>query len=90
MARSLRRITPEGTRQERSQTRIVLALEVCTTAPHGDVDRTPMKSWSDSSLQVDDLKAAAALLSSAMTGATYTLSHTIMLALPCMHHAPSD
>ena len=57
---------------------------------HGDVDHTPMKSWSDRGLQVLDLKAAGTLSSSAVTGATYTWSHTNMLALPCMHHAPSD
>ena len=32
MTRSLGRIKPEGTQKERSQKRIVLALEVCTTA----------------------------------------------------------
>ena len=41
-------------------------------------------------LQVLDLKAAGTLSSSGMTGATCTRSHTNMLALPCMHHAPSD
>ena len=41
-------------------------------------------------LQVLDLKAVGTLSSSAMTGATCTRSHTIMVALPCMHHAPSD
>ena len=49
-----------------------------------------MKSWSDRGLQVLDLKAAGTLSSSGMTGATCTRSHTNMLALPCMHHAPSD
>ena len=41
-------------------------------------------------LQVLDLKAAGTLSSSAMTGATCTRSHTIMVGLPCMYHAPSD
>ena len=49
-----------------------------------------MKSSSDRGLQVLDLKAAGTLSSSAVTGATCTRSHTIMVALPCMHHAPSD
>ena len=62
---------------------------VCKAAQE-DVDHTPMKSWSDRGLQVLDLKAAGTLSSSAVTGATYTWSHTNMLALPCMHHAPSD
>ena len=50
----------------------------------------PMMMLSASDLQVLDLKAAGTLSSSAMTGATCTRSHTIMVALPCMHHAPSD
>ena len=40
MARCLGHARAVATSQERSQTRIVLALEVCTTAPHGDVDET--------------------------------------------------
>ena len=32
MARSLRHIRPEGTHKERSETRIVQTLQVCTTA----------------------------------------------------------
>ena len=46
---------------QRPQTDVALNMRVVYSAPHGDVDRTPMKSWSDSSLQVDDLKAAALL-----------------------------
>ena len=60
MARSLRRIKPEGTHKERSQMRIAQTLEWYTTAAHGDVVRWPNNEWSDRSLQVFDLKAAAA------------------------------
>ena len=67
-----------------------MSVEAANSAAHGDVDRTPMRSWSDRGLQVLDLKAAGTLSSSAVTGSTCTRSHTIMVALPRMHHAPSD
>ena len=69
MARSLRHIRPEGTHKERSETRIVQTLQVCTTAAHGDVKRTSNGEWSDRSLQVFDLKADATLSNSSMVEA---------------------
>ena len=58
MARSLRRIKPEGTHKERSQMRIAQTLEWYTTAAHGDVDgMTKNNEWSDRDLQVFDLNA---------------------------------
>ena len=89
MARSLRHTRPEGTHKERSQTRIALALQVCTTAAHGDVERTLNKRRSDRDLQVIDLKAAAALSCSYMIGTGHAGSHTIIVAHTCMHHAPT-
>ena len=89
MARSLGRLRREGTQQERSRTRIALALQVCTTAAHGDVDAAPMKSCSDSDLQVFDLKAAVALRVSHTAGADDTGSFRVKLAQPSMHHAPT-
>ena len=82
--------TARGTTKPDSERHVVVSVEAANSAAHGDVDHTPMKSWSDRGLQVLDLKAAGTLSSSAVTGATYTWSHTNMLALPCMHHAPSD
>ena len=89
MARSLGRLRREGTQQERSRTRIALALQVCTTAAHGDVDAAPMKSCSDSDLQVFDLNAAAALRVSHSAGTDGTESYRVKLAQPSMHHAPT-
>ena len=89
MARSLGTTRAEGTHKERSQTRFALALEVCTTAAHGDVDAAPMKSCSDSDLQVFDLKAAAALRVSHTTGADGTGYCSVKLAQQSMHHAPT-
>ena len=66
MARSLGTTKPEGTHKERSQKRIALALEVCTTASHGDVERTPMIGMRAGCLLVLDLKAAGALPSLAV------------------------
>ena len=80
--------TARGTTKPDSERHVVVSVEAANSAAHGDVDHTPMKSWSDRGLQVLDLKAAGTLSSSAVTGATYTWSHTNMLALPCMHHAP--
>ena len=48
--------------------RIALALERYHTAAHGDVDRTPMMRWSDSSPLVNDLMAAGIRLCSYMIG----------------------
>ena len=89
IARSLRRIKPEGTHEERSQTRIAQSLEEYTTAAHGDVGGTNNDEWSDRDLQVFDLKAAGALSCSTMIEATQTESHSIILASQCMDHAPS-
>ena len=75
----------QGTQQERSRTRIVLALQVCTTAAHRDVDAAPMERWSDRGLQVTNLKATGAQLSSAQTNTGHDQPHTIILAPPCMH-----
>ena len=47
------------------------------------------KRWSDRGLQVLDLKAAGALSCSSIIEAMQTGSHSIILASPCMHHAPS-
>ena len=69
--------------------RIAQTLEVCTTAAHGDVDGTTNNERSDRSLQVFDLKAAAAPSNSSVVEAIRTGSHSIILASPCMHHAPS-
>ena len=85
MARSLGHLRAEGTQQERSRTRIVLALQVCTTAAHRDVDAAPMERWSDRGLQVTNLKATGAQLSSAQTNTGHDKPHTIILAPPCMH-----
>ena len=70
--------------------RIALPQEVYHSAALGDVNRTPMIQMSDRGLQVLDLKAAGALSTSAMVEATYSGSHTIKLALSCVHIAPSD
>ena len=91
MARSLGTTKPEGTHKERSQKRIALALlEVCTTASHGDVERTPMIGMRAGCLLVLDLKAAGALPSLAVAEADWQRSHTIMIALPCMYIACPD
>ena len=90
MARSLGTIKAVGTHKERSQKRIALALEVCTTAVTETSSAPPMIGMRTRGLQVLDLKAAGALPSSAMAEAACPWSHTIMLALSCMHHAPSE
>ena len=69
--------------------RIAQTLEVCTTVAHGDVDGTTNNEWSDRDLQVFDLKAAATLSSTCVIETGRTGSRRIMLAVPCMHHAPS-
>ena len=51
---------------------------------------SPMIGMSARGLLVHDLKAAGALPSSAVTEAHCLGPHTIMLALPCMHHALSE
>ena len=89
MARSLRRIKPEGTHKERSQMRIAQTLEWYISAAHGDVGRAPNNEWSDRDLQVFDLKAAVTLSSTCVIEADRTGSRRIMLAVACMHHAPS-
>ena len=70
--------------------RIALALERYHTAAHGDVDRTPMMRWSDSSPLVNDLMTAGIRLCSYVIGVDSVRSHTIIIALQCTHHAPSD
>ena len=52
------------------------------------VGKVPIASC-DRGLQVDDLKAAGALSCSYVIGAHRTGSQRIILAQPCMHHAPS-
>ena len=69
--------------------RIAQTLEVCTTAAHGDVDGTTNNERSDRSLQVFDLKAAAAPSNSSVVEAIRTGSRSIIRAVPCMHHVPS-
>ena len=69
--------------------RIAQTLEWYTTAAHGDVVRWTNNEWSDRDLQVFDLKAAVALSSTCVIEAGRTGSRRIMLAVPCMHHAPS-
>ena len=49
-----------------------------------------MQRWSDSSLQINDLKAAGILLCFYMIGADATRPQTIIVTLQCMHQAPSD
>ena len=70
---------------QRPQTDIALNLKVVYSAAHGDVDAAPMKSCSDSDLQVFDLKAAAALRVSHTTGADGTRSCRVKLAQQSMH-----
>ena len=89
MVRALRRIKPEGTHKKRSQTRIALAMGMFPSAAHGDVDGTTNNEWSDRDLQVFDLKAAVTLSSTCVIEAGRTGSRRIMLAVACMHHAPS-
>ena len=89
IVRALRRIKPEGTHKERSQTRIALAQERYISAAHGDVVRWTNNEWSDRDLQVFDLKAAVALSSACVLETGREGSRRIMLAVPCMHHVPS-
>ena len=70
--------------------RIALALERYHTAAHGDVDRTPMMRWSDSSPLVNDLMAAGIRLCSYMIGVDPERSQTLIVPLRSMHHACSD
>ena len=59
------------------------------SAAHGDVGGTTNNEWSDRDLQVFDLKAAVTLSSTCVIEADQIGSRRIMLAVPCMHHAPS-
>ena len=61
MARSLGTIRPEGTDKERSQKRIALALEVCTTAVTETLSAPPMIGMRARGLLVLDLKAPLVL-----------------------------
>ena len=70
--------------------RIALALQRYHTAAHGDVDRTPMMRWSDSSPLVNDLMAAGIRLCSYMIGVDPERSQTLIVPLRSMHHACSD
>ena len=70
--------------------RIALALERYHTAAHGDVDRTPMMRWSDSSPLVNDLMAAGIRLCSYTIGVDPERSQTLIVPLQSMHHACSD
>ena len=90
MARCIGTIKAVATHKERSQKRIALALEVCTTASHGDVKRAPMIGMRAGCLLVLDLKAAGALPSLAVAEADCQRAHTIMIALPCMYIACPD
>ena len=58
--------TARGTTKPDSERHVVVSVEAANSAAHGDVDHTPMKSWSDRGLQVLDLKAAVAPLCSGM------------------------
>ena len=56
--------------------------------------QTTNNEWSDGGVQVLDLKAAGALSCSSVieairTGVAGHHTSTIMLVVPCMHHAPS-
>ena len=86
---ALGRIECRGYVKERSQTRIALAQEWYHSAAHGDVGGTTNNEWSDRDLQVFDLKAAVTLSSTCVIEADRTGSRRIMLAVACMHHAPS-
>ena len=66
---SLGTIKAVGTHKERSQKRIALALEVCTSAVTETSSAPPMIGMRARGLQVLDMKAAGALLSSAMAEA---------------------
>ena len=90
IAGSLELIRGEGSIKERPETAVVASFKWYPSAAHGDVECMAHTGESDRGLQVLDLKAAGTLSSSGMTDATCTRSHTNMLALPCMHHAPSD
>ena len=81
MARSLGTIRPEGTHKERSQKRIALALEVCTTAVTETLSAPPMIGMRARGLLVLDLKAAGALPSSQLS---YGRGHFSRVA---HHHA---
>ena len=89
MVRALGRIKPEGTHKERFEKRNALALRMFRSAAHGDVERAPQDEWSDRGLQVLDLKAAGALSCSCVVEDIRAGSHSIKLASPSMHHAPS-
>ena len=71
------------------QKRDVVHLETKNSAAHGDVERAPQDEWSDRGLQVLDLKAAGALSCSCVVEDIRAGSHSIKLASPSMHHAPS-
>ena len=68
---------------------IVVTVELSNSAAHGEVGRTLNNEWSDRDLQVFDLKAAVTLSSTCVIEADRTGSRRIMLAVACMHHAPS-
>ena len=78
-------IKPEGTHKERSQTRIALALERYISAAHGDIVRWPNNERSDRSLQVFDLKAAAAPFNSSVIEAIRTGSRAASFTRCNMH-----
>ena len=86
---ALGRIKRQGYVKERFETRIALGLKVYHSAAHGDVERAPQDEWSDRGLQVLDLKAAGSLSCSCVVEAIRAGSYIIILASPCMHHAPS-
>ena len=81
--------TARGTTKPDLQKRDVVHLETKNSAAHGDVERAPQDEWSDRGLQVLDLKAAGALSCSCVVEAIRAGSHSIKLASPSMHHAPS-
>ena len=78
-----------GTTKPDSKKVIVVTVDLSNSAAHGDVDGTTNNEWSDRDLQVFDLKAAVTLSSTCVIEADRTGSRRIMLAVACMHHAPS-
>ncbi len=90
IAGSLELIELEGSVKERFQTSIALAQDVFRSVnilPYSvPTHRRAKKRWSDSSLQVEDLKASGTPTSLAVACATFPSSSTIAVAHFIMHH----
>ena len=90
IVRALRRIKPEGTHKERSKKHQITSQERYKTINILGIRcasaRRAKKRWSDSSLQVEDLKASGTPTSLAVACATFPSSSTIAVAHFIMHH----